>query len=46
MNRPVLLALILMLVLVAISLYDSGKDIMDQLYEQCISVERMWDITL
>lgn len=44
MNKPVLLALILMLVLVAISLYGSGKDIMDQLYEQEISVERMWDI--
>lgn len=28
MNKPVLLALILMLVLVAISLYGSGKDIM------------------
>lgn len=46
MNKPVLLALILMLVLVAISLYGSGKDIMDQLYEQESSVEIMEDITL
>lgn len=46
MNKPVLLVLILMLVLVSTSLYGSGKDIMDQLYEQESSVERMEDITL
>ena len=41
MNKPVLLALILMLFLVATSLYGSGKDIINQLYGQESCVERM-----
>lgn len=46
MNKPVLLALIIMLFLVATSLYGSCKDIMNQLYGYESSVERMEDITL
>lgn len=46
MNKPVLLALIVMLLLVAASLYGSVKDITNQLYGQESCVERMEDIIL
>lgn len=41
MNKQLWVALIIMLLLVATSLYGSCKDIMDQLYEQESTEERM-----
>lgn len=46
MDKQLLTALIIMLLLVAASLYGSAKDIMNQLYVQESCVERMEDIIL